>query len=146
LAELLIGFFHFYTTYFDPDTHVISASHVGTSLYPYHSYLKELEHSYHSYAFLRETFIEDVRSKKWAFLLVDPFDRTYNPAKLIQSHTTLEDRVYSAMCGTLDCLCDEGELLLDMEVLDENKSRKDMEKRKAKNNKRRKRNKAKATG
>lgn len=76
-------------------------------------------------------------------MLVDPFDRTYNPAKLIQTHSNLEDRVYSAMSGTLDCLCDEGELLLEMELLEELNSRRRMDKKKAKNEKRRNRNRAK---
>lgn len=32
IAELLIGFFHFYTNVFDPDVHVISTSHKEGSL------------------------------------------------------------------------------------------------------------------
>jgi hypothetical protein len=142
MAELLIGFFHFYTNYYDPDSHVITSSH-AQSFYHYSSYVLELEQQYKDCAFIRQTFVEDVRSKKWSYFLVDPFDRTYNPAKLIQSHSNLEDRVYSAMSGTLECLCDEGELLLEMEILEEMRSRRDQEKRKNKSNKRRKRYNAK---
>ena len=53
-------------------------------------------------------------TRKWAFVIVDPFDRTYNPARLVLSLTHQEEFVYEAMLSTLDFLVEEGELQLEM--------------------------------
>lgn len=46
LAELMIGFFHFYTSFYDPDIHVISASHPIYSLVPLTTHVEELTQSF----------------------------------------------------------------------------------------------------
>ena len=61
LGELLIGFFHFYNSFYDPDNHVISASHPTNSLISISSYLAELEKTLGSIDFIRDTFISEVR-------------------------------------------------------------------------------------
>lgn len=115
LGELLIGFFYFYTTYYDPDYHVITSSHPTVSLLPLSQYLEELKKEFGKINFLKDTFIKDVSNRKWSFMLVDPFDKTYNPAKLVPSHSSLEDRVFRAMEESLDYLIQHGELMLEME-------------------------------
>lgn len=129
LSELMIGFFHFYTSFYDPDSDVISASHLGNSLVPLTSYVEELQHSFGSISFLQKTFITDVKTYKWAYVIVDPFDRTYNPARLILSHSQQEGFVYEAMLSTLDYLVEDGEFLLEM--TDEVFSKRRQEKKKA---------------
>lgn len=144
LAELMIGFFHFYTSFYDPDIHVISASHPTCSLVPLTSYVEELTRSYGDIDFLAKTFVNDVATRKWAYVIVDPFDRTYNPARLVVSLTHQEEFVYEAMLSTLDFLVEEGELQLEMTDEDFYQRRR-QEKKKQQKIKRRKRTKAKQT-
>lgn len=125
----MIGFFHFYTSFYDPDNHVITASHPTLSLLPISNYLEELQQIFGKVVFLKDTFIKDVRERKWAYLVVDPFDKTYNPAKLVLSHSYQEEFVFEAMASTLDCLVEEGQLLLEM--TDEDFSQRRQEKKKA---------------
>jgi hypothetical protein len=53
--------------------------------------VKELEDLY-GLGYLKDTFVADVRDRKWAFMIVDPFDRSYNPGKLIQANTPYAER------------------------------------------------------
>jgi hypothetical protein len=70
---------------------VISCSHPTASLIPLDVYVKELEDLY-GLGYLKDTFVADVRDRKWAFMIVDPFDRSYNPGKLIQANTPNAER------------------------------------------------------
>jgi hypothetical protein len=60
-----------------------------------------LEERFVGYDYLNDTFISDVRDRKWAFMIVDPFDKSYNPAKLIHANTLYADMVKEAMEKTL---------------------------------------------
>jgi hypothetical protein len=55
-----------------------------------------------------------VATRKWAYVIVDPFDKTYNPARLVLSLSHQEEFVHEAMLATLDCLVEDGEFLLEM--------------------------------
>ena len=92
---------------------MISCSHPTASLVPLSVYVKELEDLYGP-GYLSDTFVADVRQCKWAFMIVDPFDRSYNPGKLIQANTPLAERTREIMEATLECLEREGRLLLQM--------------------------------
>ena len=113
LSQLLAGFFSFYLNIFNPDSHVLSVSHPDGPLLPYGAYLAELQHRFSKDRFILNGFVEDVRAHKWTFLIADPFDRTYNPAKQVVSFERLESQYFAAMQETLDGLTEQGEVWLD---------------------------------
>ena len=80
IAELLIGFFDFYTNVLNPETHVISTSHKEGSLISKEEYLKELEVRFAQDP-NRDKIVDEARNT--TFMIVDPFDWTANPAKSI---------------------------------------------------------------
>ena len=57
--------------------------------------------------------MQDVKAHKWTFLIADPFDRTYNPAKQVLSHERLEEQYYDAMLETLEGLTEAGEIWME---------------------------------
>jgi hypothetical protein len=75
LSDLLIGFFHFYLTTFDPDAHAISISH-GTSLPAKHAYRAFLLAHFSNCPHLSRSLIEPFFDH--ALFIVEPFDRTVN--------------------------------------------------------------------
>ena len=79
-ADLLYGFFKFYSEKFDTNKHVISIAHRNPFLTK-NEYRKELKKilSDPSQAFILEKM--NKQTHFWAFTIADPFDRTYNPAK-----------------------------------------------------------------
>jgi hypothetical protein len=92
---------------------VLSVSHPDGPLLPYGAYLAELQHRFSKDPFILKGFVEDVRAHKWTFLIADPFDRTYNPAKQVISYERLESQYFAAMQETLDGLTEHGEVWLD---------------------------------
>jgi hypothetical protein len=92
---------------------VLSVSHPDGPLLPYSAYLAELQHRFSKDPFILKGFVEDVRANKWTFLIADPFDRTYNPAKQVISYERLESQYFAAMQETLDGLTENGEVWLD---------------------------------
>jgi hypothetical protein len=143
----LIGFFYFYTEFYDPSSHVISTAHRDATFLPHSTYLSELHTRYRSIPFILDGFLRDVAERKWSFLLVDPFDRTYNPAKLVVAGSPLEDQIFGALCDTLDALVEEAYLILDPEELSHSEAvaseKKGGKKRNRNNKKKNKKNKAK---
>ena len=93
---------------------MISCSHPTSSLIPLSDYVKDLEDLYGP-GYLTDTFVADVRHSKWAFMIVDPFDRSYNPGKLIQAGTPLAERTREIMESTLEGMEREGRLRLQMD-------------------------------
>ena len=89
-AELLHGFFQFYSEKFDIKTHVISIAHSHPFLTK-HKYMLELKQTFkdEKYALFRDKMLKHIHF--WAFTAVDPFDRTYNPSKQITTKTEERD-------------------------------------------------------
>ncbi len=108
-----MGFFSFYLYVFDPERHVLSISSEEGPLVSYESYEKKLEELYKDEPFILDGYVEDVKAKKWTFMLDDPFDKTYNPAKAILSHEKYEYLYYDAMLETFEGLIEYGELWLE---------------------------------
>ena len=81
-AELLHGFFEFYSEKFDIHNHVVTIAHAHPIITK-HQYMKELQQLFkdEKYDFFSYKMIKHVTM--WAFTIVDPFDRTYNPSKQI---------------------------------------------------------------
>ena len=77
----MTGFFTFYIYIFNPVRHVISISSDQGPLITYQAYETLIKSLYKDYPFILTGFLEEVKSKKWTFLIEDPFDKTYNPAK-----------------------------------------------------------------
>lgn len=71
----------------------------------------EIEKLYHSDPSLMNSLIDDIDN--WTFMIVDPFDRTYNPAKIIKRDSFIERSLFGAMEATLNQLNTEGTLLLE---------------------------------
>ena len=46
----------------------------------------------------------------YTFMIVDPFDRTYNPARNIKRDTDIETNFYEEMEYALNCLIEEGRI------------------------------------
>jgi len=79
-AEILIRFFKFYTQEFDPEEHLINISSKGKPFLRKH-FAKELFHN---------KLWEKHRPLSHYFLIRDPFNNTYNPAKNISLENALE--------------------------------------------------------
>jgi hypothetical protein len=92
-AELLHGFFKFYCEQFETKKHVISISHCHPFLTKkeYENQLKRI-HKDKSHAYILKKMLMEMNF--WAFTIVDPFDRTYNPSKQVTLKTE-EDEMTS---------------------------------------------------
>ena len=108
MSELLIGFFHFYLTFFDPEFHAISISQPSSNSLPrkkdYHSFLlnhfKDCPHISRS---LIEPFYD------YALFIVEPFDRTVNKGDTVPVKRWPELR--EKLRATLDSLENQGILV-----------------------------------
>ena len=108
LSELLIGFFHFYLTTFDPETHAISISHPdGTSLPPKHDYRAFLLAHFKDCPHISRSLIEPFFDH--ALFIVEPFDRTVNKGDTVPVKRWPELR--EKLRATLDSLENQGRLV-----------------------------------
>jgi hypothetical protein len=108
LSELLIGFFHFYLTTFDPETHAISISHpAGTSLPPKHDYRAFLLAHFKDCPHISRSLIEPFFDH--ALFIVEPFDRTVNKGDTVPVKRWPELR--EKLRATLDSLENQGRLV-----------------------------------
>ena len=92
-AELLHGFFNFYYEKFETKKHVISISHSHPFLSK-NEYGNQLRRIFkeESHAYILKKMLKQMNF--WAFTIVDPFDRTYNPSKQVTLMTE-EDKMTS---------------------------------------------------
>jgi hypothetical protein len=66
---------------FDPYYYVLSPCHPDGPLILFDDYLKDLKEYFKQEPFFKNGFLQDIIDGKWTLIVVDPFDRTYNPAK-----------------------------------------------------------------
>ncbi len=87
---------------------MISISHPDGSLISKDKYITELEETFTGNDYILTTVVEDVMN--WAFTVVDPFDRTYNPARSVKRDTPLENQYFNSMTATMRQLTEKGSL------------------------------------
>jgi hypothetical protein len=112
----LIGFFSFYLDIYDPTKHVISIS--STPLFPRDTYITTLNARLEKFPHLLDTYYYDCYKTKYTFLIEDPFDYTYNPAKQVHRNTYIEEDYLDGMEQTLDSLLEEGCMLFEKQPSD----------------------------
>lgn len=104
--DLLKGFFKTYSdsTLFDRRKSVISisSSKIGGPFIDKEQYKKVLRDSITDTTTL-QLMLEGI-SNQWAFMIVDPFDPTYNPGRAIQKGSIHEQKIQEAFSKTLNAM------------------------------------------
>lgn len=72
--------------------HVVSISHKNSFVQKF-EYINELKRSFKDSPYYKKSMPDGIKYK-WKFMLVDPFDRTYNPGKTIRSNKGDESNDY----------------------------------------------------
>lgn len=82
IAELMVGFFRYYTEVFNSEKHAISISHSTGSLIDREDYKEEICRVYSDSEMVREDLLK--KYDGWTFIIVDTFDRTINVGRTIK--------------------------------------------------------------
>lgn len=129
LGELVVGWFNFYMTQFDVDQHAIT---VNGGLYLAGATKEPLISKVAYKRYLQEVFADDVIvltkyadiCEGFSFLIVDPFDQTYTPARSVKLGENLDNLYYNFLAETLDSLEYDGELFADLQKKSKKKAHK----------------------
>lgn len=100
LSELLVSFLSFFAFSFKPREHVISINHPENI-----NWLKKEE--YIEECRLDETlqqpgFVDKIDD--WTFMIIDPFDKTYNPGKQVDAYSNEREYIQGFKSLVMKCI------------------------------------------